>query len=304
MSNSRVALATCSALPMLEEDDVPLIAAFAQVGITAEPVVWDQPGVVWGDYDLVVVRSTWDYSDRRDEFIAWANSVPRLLNAATVLKWNTDKHYLKELAEQGVRTIDTLWLDPEKHLTSQAIHTRLPAFGDYVIKPTISAGAQDTIRYRESSAQARGDAILHVRDLLRDGRNVMVQRYFTRVDTDGETCLVYIAGEFSHAVRKDPMLQRDATRTKGQYQREVMNATTATSEQIKLAEHTMDKAAELLGISRSDLLYARVDMLPGDDDVPHLLELELTEPVLYFSKTPRSIDRFVSEVQRRIADRS
>ncbi len=289
---------------MLEEDDVPLIAAFAQVGITAEPVVWDQPGVVWGDYDLVVVRSTWDYSDRRDEFIAWANSVPRLLNAATVLKWNTDKHYLKELAEQGVRTIDTLWLDPEKHLTSQAIHTRLPAFGDYVIKPTISAGAQDTIRYRESSAQARGDAILHVRDLLRDGRNVMVQRYFTRVDTDGETCLVYIAGEFSHAVRKDPMLQRDATRTKGQYQREVMNATTATSEQIKLAEHTMDKAAELLGISRSDLLYARVDMLPGDDDVPHLLELELTEPVLYFSKTPRSIDRFVSEVQRRIADRS
>lgn len=296
----KIALVTCSALPDLDEDDRPLIGELAAHGIEATPAVWDDPAVNWGDFDLVVVRSTWDYSNRRDEFVAWAASVPNIVNSRAVIEWNTDKHYLKELGDNGVRTIDTLWLDPHKHLTSQAIHTRLPAFGDYVIKPTISAGAQDTIRYRESSAQARGNAILHVRDLLRDGRHVMVQRYLSRVDTVGETCLIYVAGQFSHAVRKDAMLRRDVVPAKGLYQREVMTATEATPDQMALAEATMDAAAAVLGIERSTLLYARVDMLPGDDDVPHLLELELAEPSLFFDKVPGSIDTFVHAVVERL----
>ncbi len=303
MSNPRIALATCSALPGLEKDDVPLIAALAAAGVSAEAAVWDDPAVDWSAFDLVVLRSTWDYAHRREEFLAWAHRVPRLLNDQAVIEWNTDKHYLKELGDDGVTTIKTLWLDPEKHLTSQAIHTRLPAFGDFVIKPTISAGAKDTIRYRESSAQARGAAILHARSLLRAGRHVMVQRYFSKVDTVGETCLIYIAGQFSHSVRKDAMLQRDATPTTALYQPEVMRAAEPTSDQLALADLTLATAARALGIDVTDLLYARVDMLPGDDDVPHLLELELTEPSLFFAEAPGSLDRFVTAILARLATR-
>lgn len=304
MPNPRIALATCSALPDLEKDDVPLIAALAAAGISAVPAVWDDPAVDWSSFDLVVLRSTWDYAHRREEFLQWARSVPRLLNDQSVIEWNTDKHYLKELGDNGVTTIKTLWLDPEKHLTSQAIHTRLPAFGDFVIKPTISAGAKDTIRYRESSAQARGAAILHARSLLRAGRNVMVQRYFSKVDTVGETCLIFIAGEYSHAVRKDAMLQRDSTPTTALYQPEVMTSATPTAEQFALADKALQVAAQALNVAVSDLLYARVDMLPGDDDVPHLLELELTEPSMFFSQGEGSMARFVEAIAARLANDS
>ncbi|GAA2232973.1 hypothetical protein GCM10010401_00920 [Rarobacter faecitabidus] len=300
MPQKKIALVTCSDLPDLDGDDQPLIGALAAKGVEASAVVWDDEAVEWDSFHLVVVRSTWDYAHRRDEFIAWAARVPRLVNAREVLEWNTDKQYLKDLGDRGITTIDTLWLDPAKHLTSQAIHTRLPAFGDYVIKPTISAGAQDTIRYRESSAEARGNAILHVRDLLRDGRHVMVQRYLKRVDTVGETCLIFIQGDFSHAVRKEAMLQRDVVPAKGLYQREVMTAAEASAEEFALAEETMDQTAAILGIPRESLLYARVDMLPGDDDKPHLLELELTEPSLFFAQAPGSLDKFVDAILARL----
>lgn len=296
MPTTRIALATCSDHPALADDDRSLVAGFRAAGVEASPQVWDDPDVDWHAFDAVVLRSTWDYANRRDEFVAWAHAVPHLVNAPAVVEWNTDKHYLKELAEDGVATIETLWLDPSKHLTSQAIHTRLPAFGDFVIKPTISAGARDTIRYRESSAAARGAAILHARGLLRAGRHVMVQRYFEKVDTVGETCLVFLAGEFSHAVRKEAMLQRDQAPTSSGYQREVMRTAEATDAEMDLALRTLEAASGRLGVSAADLAYARVDMLPDDEDVPHLLELELVEPALFFENDDRATERFVRAI--------
>lgn len=301
MTSPKIALATYALLPELDDDNQVLLDAFREAGIEAVPAVWDDPQVDWSAFDLVIVRSTWDYSNRRDEYIAWARSVPRILNTADVLEWNTDKYYLKHLGDQGVNIIPTLWLDPAKHLTSQAIHTRLPAFGDFVIKPTISAGAQDTIRYRESSAEARGEAILHVRSLLRAGRHVMVQRYFTKVDTVGETSLIYIAGEFSHAVRKNAMLHRGMAPTAGLYQRETMSHTEATQDQLDLAAKVLDASAQSLGINVADLLYARVDTLPDEEGVPHLLELELTEPALFFAKSPDAVERFVTATKALLA---
>ena len=301
MSTPRIALATCNDHPDLTDDDQALVAAFGAAGIVAVPQVWDAQGVDWGAFDAVVLRSTWDYASRRDEFVAWAHSVPQLINGPVVVDWNTDKHYLKELADDGVATIETLWLDPSKHLTSQAIHTRLPAFGDFVIKPTISAGARDTIRYRESSAAARGKAILHARGLLRAGRHVMVQRYFEKVDTVGETCLVFLAGEFSHAVRKEAMLQRDRVPETEGYQREIMSTAEATDAEMDLAVRTLDAAAHRLGVSVTDLTYARIDMLPDDEDVPHLLELELVEPTLFFENDENAAARFVDAISRRLA---
>ena len=99
---ARVALATCRGFPALWDDDVPLRTGLERRGVEVAVPVWDDPEVDWGAFDLVVLRSTWDYSPRRDAFVAWAQSVPRLLNRADVVAWNTDKRYLRELAAAGV----------------------------------------------------------------------------------------------------------------------------------------------------------------------------------------------------------
>jgi hypothetical protein len=279
-SNARVGLATCSVLPDLDADDRPLIAALAQRGITAEPVVWDTPGVDWAAYDLVIVRSTWDYSPRRDEFVAWAESVPRLLNSADVIRWNTDKRYLMVLEQAGVPVIPTIWLDPERHLSKRAIHTRMPAFGDFVVKPVVSAGAMDTGRYQPVSAQSRALAIKHANDLLESGRWAMIQPYVTSVDTAGETCLVFVDGELVHAVRKNALLTGPSRPSQGLYQEEKMTPFEAEPAQIDVASRALEAATKELGAAEP-LLYARVDLVTGDDGTPMVIELELAEPSLW-----------------------
>ncbi|WP_460708060.1 ATP-grasp domain-containing protein [Myceligenerans halotolerans] len=278
--NLRVALATCSVLPELDKGDQPLVAALAERGITAEPAVWDDTDVDWSSYDLVVVRSTWDYSARRDEFVAWAKAVPKLLNCADVLEWNTDKRYLRTLEASGVPVIPTIWLDPDRHLSKRAVHTRMPAFGDFVVKPVVSAGANDTGRYQPVSAESRALAIEHAKRLLDGGRWAMIQPYVTSVDTAGEACLVFIDGELSHSVRRNALLNGPVRPTQGLYAIEEMRPFTASDEQIAVARKALEVAQAELG-AREPLLYARVDLVTGDDGTPMLMELELTEPSLW-----------------------
>lgn len=280
MTNARVALATCSQLPQLDPDDVPLIAALAERGVTAEPAVWDDPAVDWTGYDLVVVRSTWDYSPRHDEFIAWARSLPKVANSADVIEWNTDKRYLRELEAAGVPVIPTIWLDPARHLSKRAVHTRMPAFGDFVVKPVVSAGAKNTGRYQPVSAQSRGKAIAHATRLLDDGRWVMIQPYVTSVDTAGETSLVFVDGELTHAVRKKALLTGPAEESGELYVQEEMASLDATPAQVDVARRALAVAREATG---ADLTYARVDLVSGDDGEPVVIELELTEPSLWMA---------------------
>ena len=296
---TRVALATCSILPDLDPDDAPLLAALADRGVEAVAAVWDDPDVDWASFDLVVIRSTWDYSSRRDDYIAWTKTVPHLANDAEVVAWNIDKYYLKTLGEMGLPVVRTLWLDPARHLTSQAIHTRLPAHGDYVIKPTVSAGARDTARYQENTAKARGEAILHARELLRSGRHVMVQPYLNQIDVVGETGLIFFNGEFSHAVRKNAMLTRGHRPTQGLYQEEVMRSIEATESELALGQRALEAARTILGDVAKELLYARIDLVPGDDGEPILLELEFTEPSLFLGKSQGALDRFADAIVAR-----
>ncbi|PZR55173.1 hypothetical protein DNL40_02020 [Xylanimonas oleitrophica] len=303
MTTKRVALATCSDLPQLDADDKPLVAALADRGVTAEPVVWDAPDVDWPAYDLVVVRSTWDYSTRREEFVAWAESVPRIANSADVLRWNTDKSYLRALEAASVPVIPTIWLDPARHFSKRAVHTRMPAFGDFVVKPVVSAGAKDTGRYQPVSAQSRALAIEHARRLLDSGRWVMIQPYVTSVDTTGETCLTFVDGVFQHATRKNALLTGPSRPTVGLglYMEEKMSPVEATPEQLSVATKALEVAAAELGLT-DPLLYARVDLVSGDEG-PLVIELELTEPSLWmqYSGAVPTLTRFADAIAARVA---
>lgn len=277
----QVALATAAQLPDLDEDGAALLERLDAEGVQAAPVVWDS-GADWAAYDLVVVRSTWDYDRRREQFLAWAASVPRLANPADVLAWNTDKTYLQALASAGVPVVETTWLVPGDVFT--------PPAGPYVVKPTVSAGARDTAAY-----DGGADATAHVQRLLAAGRPVMVQPYLPQVDVLGETSVLCFEGEVSHAASKSALLQVGAGVRNDIDSRAFVTPAEPTRAQVDLA-----KAA--LAVVGQPLLYARVDLVPGPDG-PLLLELELTEPSLFLRHAEGATARFAAAVRRR-ADRS
>jgi glutathione synthase/RimK-type ligase-like ATP-grasp enzyme len=294
----RVALVTCTALPGLDPDDRLVLAPLAARGVTAEAAVWDDPAVHWSGYDLVVLRSPWDYAPRRDAFVAWARTVPALVNPADVVAWNTDKRYLAELSAAGVPTVPTAWVEPGDDWAPPA------GAGEYVIKPAVSAGSQDTGRYDLADPEHRDLAVAHVRRLSAAGRVSMVQPYLSAVDTAGETALLFLAGPdglaFSHAIRKGPMLTGPDLGVAELYREERIDPRTATPEQLDTAEKAL--AAVPGGTDR--LLYARVDLIPGPDGAPVLVELELTEPSLFVGHADGAPDRLAAAIATHLARRS
>lgn len=166
----RVALVTCSELPQLDEDTRRLIAPLAARGVSSTPAVWDDPHVDWALFDLVVVRSCWDYVPRRAEFLDWAAHVPHLTNPAPVLAWNTHKRYLRDLAARGVAIVPTTWLEPTDEWPT-------PESGDWVIKPAVSMASLDAGRYGMDDRDQRRLAVEHVHRLQAGARAVMVQPY-------------------------------------------------------------------------------------------------------------------------------
>jgi glutathione synthase/RimK-type ligase-like ATP-grasp enzyme len=284
---SRVALVTAVRACALDEDMPPLVDALAALDIAADVVTWDDPAVDWGRYALAVVRSTWDYVPRRDEFVAWADrvaSATRLANPAPILRWNTDKLYLRELGSAGLAIVPTRWIAPTER-------PALRSDGDFVVKPSISAGARDTLRYSPSQMQA---AVAHINDLQAQGRTVMVQPYLHRVDDAGETGLVFFGGSFSHAIRKGPILRGGGKLVEGLYVQEDIRGCEPTPAERRLAEQIL---AAVPG-GRDSLLYARVDLAPGPDGRPMLLELEVTEPSVFLATAPGSADRFARAISR------
>ena len=276
----RVALATAATWPDLDADSALLVPALAALGVDAEPAVWDDPAVDWSTYDLVVVRSTWDYVPQREAFLAWARRVPRLHNPADVLAWNTDKTYLRDLVAAGVPVVPTTFVAPGEAYE--------PPPGVVVVKPTVSAGAQDTERHED----ARGAAPLVAR-LHAQGRTAMVQPYLDGIDVAGETAVLLFDGEPSHGARKDALLVGPPVDLEDDLA--MMSAREPSRAELEVA---LAAVAAVPGQQR--LLYARVDLVPGPDGTPVVMELELTEPSLFLRFAPGSARRCARAVAARL----
>lgn len=284
---ARVALATAAAAVDLDDDALLLRDALAARGVDAALCVWDDPAVDWASWDLTVLRSTWDYPRRRDEFVRWATQVATvgaLRNRPDVVAWNCDKRYLLELERDGVPIVPS-WVHPPGDGLA------VPDDGPYVVKPAVSAGAQDTARFApgDGDAARRHGARLHA-----EGRPVLVQPYLDRVDERGETALVYLGDRFSHAIRKGPILAGTPTTVGGLYAEEDITPRDPAAAERAVAEAALDA----LPFARAELLYARVDLLPAPDGAPLVLEVELIEPSLFLGHDDDAADRFA----RAIAD--
>lgn len=286
MGERRIALVTCREFAELEPDERLVIPALAALGVLAEPVVWDDPSVEWASYDLAVVRSAWDYVDRRDDFLAWARSVPRLANRAEVLEWNTDKRYLRDLAAAGVPVVPTEWFEPGDEIT-------LPEPGVYVVKPSVGAGARDAGRFDLGDASERELARKHSERLLDRGETVMVQPYLDAVDEVGETALLLFGGRLSHAIRKSALLSGPDTDVVGLFREERITAREPSAAEVETAAAVLAAVPPVLS---DGLLYARVDLIPDADGRPVLLELELSEPSLFLAHDSGAAGRFAAAI--------
>ncbi|MBV8445530.1 MAG: hypothetical protein JOZ92_06405 [Candidatus Dormibacteraeota bacterium] len=282
-----MALATCAAFPELDDDDQLLRVALREANIDAQPVVWDDETVDWTRFALTVVRDTWDYVERRDEFLTWASRVPLLCNDAAVLRWNTDKLYLDELQRRGVPIVPTTWLMPGDDIAALRLD------GELVVKPAISAGSRNTERY---SAADEDEARQHVARLLAAGNTVMVQPYLHAVEAQGETALLYIDGEYSHAARKAAILVRRNVAGDALFAAESISAHVATDAERAAG----DRVLTALPFDATSLLYARVDLVPAADGTPLVLEVELAEPSLFFRCDTHAAARMAEAIHKRL----
>jgi hypothetical protein len=289
----RLALATAIAAAGSDDDLIPLLDACAAAGLETSIRAWDDPSVTWSRFDVVLLRSTWDYTQRLPEFLQWCERVSsqaRLLNPLPVVRWNTDKHYLADLAARGVPVIPSAFVEPEDE-PLPALQAFLAAHAnaaEFVVKPAIGAGSRDTQRYAREQEFAAAN---HIARLLEDGRSALLQPYLASVDEAGETALVYFNGEYSHAIRKGPLLRLDDAATEALFAAEAITARTPGDDERELGEQVLAAATAQLGIT-APLPYARVDLIRDADGRPRLLELELCEPSLFFTYAQGSAERF------------
>ncbi|OMC34372.1 hypothetical protein A5740_01025 [Mycobacterium sp. GA-1841] len=215
----RIVLAGCPALPEGDGDDAGLIAALRHRGLHARWLPWDDPATL--EADVVILRATWDYTERLDEFLAWTRSVRHLINPLRIVEWNTDKRYLGDLQRLGVPVVATEYF-----------------------------AVDDPVRIR-----------------------------------DGETALVFLAGEQSHAFTKAPILpppgQPPEFEETGTYAHEALSPAEPDDEVWEVGRRTLKAVMRSFDLEPADLVYARVDVIGGPAD-PRLLELELVEPSLGF----------------------
>jgi glutathione synthase/RimK-type ligase-like ATP-grasp enzyme len=273
-ARARVALVTAGPFAHLDEDLPLLSAALSDSGVEAVVVDWHDDGFDWSSVALAVLRSTWDYTSQLDAFLhrlAAIDAATDLCNPLAVVRANADKRYLRALADAGVPVVPTDVLEPGDEV-------RLPEGVPLVVKPTVSAGGRDTERHAPEGVAA---AHAHVAALLDAGRAVLVQPYVEDIDEAGETGMVFVGDAFSHAFRKGPILGPGGAFVEGLYREENIAARTATAGELAAAEVVLDAVGIVApGWSRADLLYARIDLVPGPDG-PVLMELELIEPSLF-----------------------
>jgi hypothetical protein len=280
----RIAFATCAVYPegLLGDQRVAEI-------VGADFRVWDDEAVDWAAYDRVVIRSTWDYSHRVDRFLEWCRSVgpERLRNVPELVSFNVDKRYLGLLNAPAVPTI---FLEPGDGM---------PAYAhEVVIKPNISAGARDTGRFQPDAAD---EAATLIATIHATSRTALIQPYLAGVEQQGETAVVFLGGVRSHVLRKRPVLRTAGIAPRAEAAHapaavmldpDLVSPSTATAAELALADAVHREVAARFGSP----LYARVDMVPGPEGEPLLLELEVIEPNLQLDLVPGSAERLAAAI--------
>ncbi len=292
----RIALPTCSNLPDWEVDDGALHAALANRSVDVERPVWDDSNIDWSRYRACLIRTTWDYQEKREAFVAWAQRVAEqttLFNPCSIVEWNTHKSYLRDLEQRGVPVTPTVWLNPGESVDLSGILSER-GWQRAFLKPAIGATARETLRF-EATPTGLADAEQHLHRMLQT-ETMLLQPYWSSVETRGELSAIFVDGRITHAVRKVPV--------RGDYR--VQDDFGGSDELVTLSDHEVALARRCMAAVEPDgqgpLLYGRVDFLFDDDGGLRLSELELVEPSLFFRHCPTAADALAEALCRRLGE--
>lgn len=281
---NNIAIVTCRVLPEPDPDQELLLEALRKAGLDAALLPWDDPEADPAAFDLCVIRSTWDYYKHPGSFLRWvakSAAVTRLMNPPAVVRWNHHKRYLEGLQQAGVPVVPTVWFGRGEEAGLDIVMGNMK-WNDVVVKPAVSASSFKTRRFRAADAADLAEGRLFLRDLLTD-RDAMVQKYMPSVEEEGEKAVVWIDGEFTHAVRKSPRFSGA--------DEEVSGALTISPKELALAKQAMARVTE-------KILYGRVDVVKGPGGKYFVSELELIEPSLFLLQHPPALDRLVAAIAR------
>jgi len=277
-----IALATCADFPDLHADDALLIPALAERGLHARPVVWNDPSVDWSLPTLTVIRSTWDYHHQRSAFLSWAEHVSRLhtlWNPLELLRWNTHKFYLRDLEQHAIPIVPTLWLE-QGTSTNLASLMAQHDWQKVVLKPAVSASAYATLLVTAETVQ-QGQSHL---DHFLSTHDMLLQPFLSTVASSHERSLIFIDGECTHAIEREPALDLDPS---------------AQDRLLAPQEDELLLARKILSLLPTLPLYARVDLIHDEAGTLRLMELELVEPGLWLSLAPHSVQLFADAIAKK-----
>ena len=261
--------------------DPMLFEPLKAVGWLAEEVSWRKTDVDWNDYDVVVIRTTWDYQDDVEGFKACLQRIEassaQLQNSLKIVEWNISKNYLKDLQNQGINIVPTLWFDSFllSELQAGFSHFDTPQI---VLKPLVSAGADHTYRLTPENLNERADEL----KATFGQREFMLQPFLPGIVDEGEYSLFYFAGHYSHSILKQP--------ESGDFRVQEEHGGQLSS--IQPSEDMLTTASHCLAALPADVLYARIDLVRHKNEFA-VMEIELIEPSLYFNMDPGSPQRFV-----------
>jgi len=281
-SSWKVAFATNTAWPDSTPDDRLAISELESLGVHAIPAIWDEPSVDWAQFSAVILRSTWDYFHRPVEFLDWVDRTSRVVpmwNPPDVVRWNAHKGYLADLARGGAAVVPTELVPFQSSRTLASILSQR-GWSEVVVKPAVGANAQGLRVVRRHELEVGEESL---RTLLSKG-DALVQPLLQRVGASGERSLVFFEGTFSHAASY-PF---------------VLNGGPRTGAKAEIEARTREQATRVVERLPRRPLYARVDLLPAEEDGWLMSELELIEPHLFLGTEPEAPRRFANAILGRL----
>lgn len=270
---------------ILQEDRI-LSDALGAHGIEVSRVNWADPQIDWRGFDAIVIRQTWDYFERLDEFRAWLDRVEtltRVFNPAEVIRWNCDKHYLVDLISAGVPTVPTIVIEPQDPAPALAALLERHGFSQAVIKPAVSGAGRETYRVEQSDTSALEPSWQR----LVAAEAMLLQPFMPAIIERGEVSLMVIDGQVTHAVRK--------IAAEGEFRVQDDHGGTVHPHEPGPREIAVAQAA--LAAVPGSVSYARVDLVQTENG-PLVMELELIEPELFFRRHADAAGRLVGAIAR------
>ena len=262
-------------------NDTLLFEPLKAKGWLAEEVSWRKPDVDWNDYDVVIIRTAWDYQTDVTAFKACLQNIEassaQLHNSLSIVEWNISKNYLKELQNQGINIVPTWWFDSFSLVELQNSFKHFDT-AEIVIKPLVSANSDHTYRLTSEKLEEQAEYL----STVFAEREFMAQPFLTGIVEEGEYSLFYFAGHYSHSILKQP--------AKNDFRVQEEHGGQLSS--IQPCKEMLTTARHCLAALPEDVLYARIDLVRHQNEFA-VMEIELIEPSLYFNMDPESPQRFV-----------